>query len=88
MDDDVGPGLIMWLPNGTVMIEELEKLAKETESDGGYKRVVTPHIAKENMYLTSRAPAVLCGQHVSADGNGRGEVLPALDELSAPPQDL
>ena len=53
MDDDVGPGLIMWLPNGTVIIEELEKLAKETESDGGYKRVVTPHIAKESMYLTS-----------------------------------
>ncbi|TCJ19055.1 threonine--tRNA ligase [Flaviaesturariibacter flavus] len=53
MDDDVGPGLIMWLPNGTVIIEELEKLAKETEEDGGYKRVVTPHIAKENMYLTS-----------------------------------
>ena len=53
MDDDVGPGLIMWLPNGTVVIEELEKLAKETESDAGYKRVVTPHIAKESMYLTS-----------------------------------
>jgi threonyl-tRNA synthetase len=53
LDDDVGPGLIMWLPNGTVMIEELEKLAKETESDAGYKRVVTPHIAKESMYLTS-----------------------------------
>ncbi|RYZ23392.1 MAG: threonine--tRNA ligase [Chitinophagaceae bacterium] len=53
MDEDVGPGLIMWLPNGTVMIEELEKLAKETESDAGYKRVVTPHIAKESMYLTS-----------------------------------
>ena len=53
MDDDVGPGLIMWLPNGTVIIEELEKLAKETESAGGYKRVVTPHIAKESMYLTS-----------------------------------
>lgn len=53
MDDDVGPGLIMWMPNGTVIIEELEKLAKETELDAGYKRVVTPHIAKENMYLTS-----------------------------------
>jgi threonyl-tRNA synthetase len=53
MDDDVGPGLIMWMPNGTVIIEELEKLAKETELDGGYKRVVTPHIAKESMYLTS-----------------------------------
>lgn len=53
LDDDVGPGLIMWLPNGTIIIEELEKLAKETESAAGYKRVVTPHIAKENMYITS-----------------------------------
>ncbi|MGC4034953.1 MAG: threonine--tRNA ligase [Chitinophagaceae bacterium] len=53
MDDDVGPGLIMWMPNGTIIIEELEKLAKETESEAGYKRVVTPHIAKESMYLTS-----------------------------------
>ncbi len=53
MDDDVGPGLIMWMPNGTVIIEELEKLAKETEEAAGYKRVVTPHIAKESMYLTS-----------------------------------
>ncbi len=53
MDDNVGPGLILWMPNGTVIIEELEKLAKETELDAGYKRVVTPHIAKESMYLTS-----------------------------------
>ena len=53
MDDDVGPGLALWLPNGTIVIEELEKLAKETEEDAGYKRVVTPHIAKESMYLTS-----------------------------------
>lgn len=53
MDDDVGQGLVLWMPNGTVIIEELEKLAKETESAAGYKRVVTPHIAKENLYLTS-----------------------------------
>lgn len=53
LDDDVGQGLIMWMPNGTVIIEELEKLAKETEQEAGYKRVVTPHIAKESMYLTS-----------------------------------
>ncbi len=53
MDDDVGPGLPLWLPNGTIIIEELEKLAKETELKGGYKRVVTPHIAKEKLYLTS-----------------------------------
>jgi len=52
-DDNVGPGLPLWLPNGTIVIEELEKLAKETEKAAGYKRVVTPNIAKESMYLTS-----------------------------------
>jgi len=53
MDDDVGQGLPLWMPNGTIIIEELEKLAKETEQAAGYKRVVTPHMAKESMYLTS-----------------------------------
>ncbi len=53
MNDDVGQGLILWMPNGTIIIEELEKLAKQTEEAAGYKRVVTPHIAKENLYLTS-----------------------------------
>jgi threonyl-tRNA synthetase len=53
MDDDIGQGLPLWLPNGTIIIEELEKLAKQTEQEAGYKRVVTPHIAKENLYLTS-----------------------------------
>jgi threonyl-tRNA synthetase len=52
-DDDVGPGLPLWLPNGTVLIEELEKLAKETEFAAGYDRVRTPHLARENLYLTS-----------------------------------
>jgi len=53
MDDDVGPGLALWMPNGTIIIEELERLAKETELAAGYKRVVTPHIAKESLYITS-----------------------------------
>jgi len=49
----VGPGLPLWLPNGAVIIDELEKLAKETEDSAGYLRVKTPHIAKEIMYKTS-----------------------------------
>jgi len=53
MDDDVGPGLPLWMPNGTIIIEQLEGLAKETEEAAGYKRVVTPHIAKESMYIKS-----------------------------------
>jgi threonyl-tRNA synthetase len=52
-DEDVGPGLPLWLPNGTVIVEELEKLAKETENAAGYLRVKTPHLAKESMYLMS-----------------------------------
>jgi threonyl-tRNA synthetase len=51
--DQVGPGLPLWLPKGTAMVEELEKLAKETEFDAGYFRVRTPHLAKESLYLTS-----------------------------------
>jgi len=49
----VGPGMPLWLPKGAVLVEELEKLARETEFAAGYKRVRTPHIAKEKMYKTS-----------------------------------
>src|SRR5213075_2796644 len=49
----VGPGLPLWLPKGTAICEELEKLAKETEFAAGYVRVKTPHLAKEKLYLTS-----------------------------------
>jgi threonyl-tRNA synthetase len=49
----VGPGMPLWLPKGTMIVEELEKLAKETEFAAGYVRVRTPHLAKEKMYKTS-----------------------------------
>jgi len=52
-DDEVGPGLPLWLPNGGVMIDELEKLAKEMEDQAGYVRVRTPHLTKEDLFLRS-----------------------------------
>src|SRR6516165_3472827 len=52
-DDDVGPGLPMFLPRGAAIIEELEKLAKETEFAAGYVRVRTPHIARDALYKKS-----------------------------------
>ena len=52
-DDDVGPGLPMFLPRGAVIADELERLAKETEFAAGYKRVRTPHIARESLYKKS-----------------------------------
>jgi threonyl-tRNA synthetase len=51
--DFTGPGLPLWLPKGGAIVEELEKLAKETEFLAGYVRVKTPHIAREVMYKTS-----------------------------------
>src|ERR1700675_4449061 len=52
-DDQVGPGLPLWLPRGTAIIEELEKLAKETEFAAGDVRVRTPNLARESLYITS-----------------------------------
>ncbi len=52
-DDEIGPGLPLWLPRGGVIIEELEKLAKEMEEKAGYLRVRSPHLAKEDLFLHS-----------------------------------
>ena len=52
-DEEVGPGLPLWLPNGTVMIEELEKLAKMTEKRAGFDQVRTPHLTKGTIYERS-----------------------------------
>jgi threonyl-tRNA synthetase len=52
-DEEVGPGLPLWLPRGGIIIEELEKLAKEMEMQAGYERVRTPHLTKEDLFLRS-----------------------------------
>ncbi|MHB8191755.1 MAG: threonine--tRNA ligase [Bellilinea sp.] len=52
-EDEVGPGLPLWLPRGGVIIEELEKLAKEMEDKAGYDRVRTPHLTKEDLFIRS-----------------------------------
>ena len=51
---DVGAGLPLWLPNGMVIRQELEFLALQEERKEGYKRVASPHIAKEALYYRSR----------------------------------
>jgi threonyl-tRNA synthetase len=52
-DDDVGPGLPLWLPRGAAIIDELEKLARETEFAAGYQRVRTTNLARESLYIKS-----------------------------------
>ena len=50
IDDMVGKGLPLWLPHGTVIRDELEKLVKELEFKAGYERVSTPHLTKADLY--------------------------------------
>src|SRR5438046_6498601 len=86
LDDDVGPGLPLWLPRGAAIIEELEKLAKETEFAAGYQRVRTPHIARENLYLKSGhipyyEESMFPPMTLRAEGF-RGPILETLEEAS------
>src|SRR5262245_35335935 len=53
LDPAVGKGLPLWLPNGTVLRDELEKLARELEFKAGFERVATPHLARTDLYRRS-----------------------------------
>ena len=52
-DEEVGPGLPLWTPSGTVLIDQIEALAKEKETAGGYLRVRTPHLTKGDLFSKS-----------------------------------
>ena len=75
VDDDIGRGLPLWLPNGTVIRDELEKLANELEFRAGYQRVATPHIAKASLYeqtghLAHYRDAMYPAMEVMEEGEG------------------
>ena len=86
LDDDVGPGLPLWLPRGAAIIEELEKLAKETEFAAGYQRVRSPHIARESLYKKSGhlpyyAESMFPPMTVDEEADLRAELEIELNEL-------
>ncbi len=77
IDNQVGRGLPLWLPNGTVIRDEIEKLAREMEFKAGYQRVSTPHLAKRDLYYLSghlpyyvedMYPAMVLTEAIEADG--------------------
>ncbi len=53
IDPMVGKGLPLWLPHGTAIRDELEKLAREEEFKDGYQRVSTPHVTLDGLYHQS-----------------------------------
>ena len=50
IDDEIGKGLPLWLPAGTVVRDELEKYVQELEFRAGFVKVVTPHLARTSLY--------------------------------------
>ena len=79
-DDEVGPGLPLWLPNGTIMIDEIEKLAREQETARGYKRVRSPHVANEALYLRSgHLPYYKESMYPAMEGEGTKYYLKAMN---------
>ena len=82
----VGPGMPLWLPKGTVLVEELEKLAKEAEFAAGYVRVRSPHLAKEKMYKTSGhlpyyAESMFPPMEMDEHREERAKILSRMSEL-------
>lgn len=53
MDDEIGKGLPIWTPKGTVIKQELEKFTIELERKYGYLHVETPYLGKDKLYETS-----------------------------------
>ena len=53
IDEQVGKGLPLWLPNGTVIRDQLQRYVEELEFHAGYRRVVTPMLAKTALYHTT-----------------------------------
>ena len=73
-NENVGPGLPLWLPKGTVLVEELEKLAKEKEREAGYVRVRTPHVTKGTLYeMSGHLPLYAESMYPPMKLDGEGE---------------
>ncbi len=98
--DEIGPGLAVFHPKGAAVINAMEDYSREMHRKHHYSFVQTPHITKGGLYRDLRPPAVVQGQHVSADASGRGEgrerqrhqarlrLLPEADELPDAQPDL
>ena len=90
IDAEIGTGLPLWLPNGTAIRDELEKLAREQEFLAGYQRVATPHITRGNLYNLSGhlqhyedvmyPPMVVPGE----DGDGTNQETYYLRPMNCP----
>ncbi len=76
--DEIGSGLSVWHPKGGIVRGEMEQHARRRHIEGGYTYVYTPHISKEDLFLTSNHlvtyregmfPPIRMDEETDADGN-------------------
>ena len=86
--DELGSGLPVFHPKGGVVKREMEDYVRRRHIEEGFQYVGTPHISKEGLFHTLRAPAVLRRRHVPAHGDGGQQLLPQGHELPDAQPDL
>ena len=87
-DEEVGPGLPLWLPRGGVIIDELESAGQRAGDQSRLPARAHPPPHQGRPVHPQRSPALLRREHVPAHGDGGRQVLHQADELPHAPQDL
>ncbi|WDG19548.1 threonine--tRNA ligase [Microbacterium sp. Clip185] len=76
--DEIGSGLSVWHPKGGIVRGEMEQHARRRHVEGGYTYVYTPHISKEDLFITSNHlvtyregmfPPITMDEERDAEGN-------------------
>ena len=85
---EIGSGLPVFHPKGGTIRRVMEDYSRRRHEEAGYQFVTTPHISKEDLFITSGHLEWYYGRHVPAHGAGRGQVLRQADELPDAHPDL
>src|SRR5881296_3675058 len=71
--EDVGPGLIMWHPNGAILNFELRRFIEDIILQRGYQLVYTPHVTREQLFPRSGHLPLYAANQFPAMAAGEGE---------------
>ena len=85
---EIGSGLPVFHPKGGIIRRVMEDYSRRRHEEAGYEFVNTPHLTKEDLFITSGHLEWYSGRHVPAHGTGRGHLLPEADELPDAHPDL
>ncbi|HXQ27826.1 MAG TPA: threonine--tRNA ligase [Gemmatimonadales bacterium] len=73
IQEDVGPGLIFWHPNGAMIQFQLRRFIEDVVLERGYQLVYTPHVTREQLFIRSGHLPLYAENQFPAMGAGEGE---------------